>query len=355
MAGVVVDIATYYGTYLLCLAAALIVTLVREEATVLLAVVATAFAVFAIAMIATSLALSGRGARAISRRLARVRPVRSALKFLEDADPHLARSPRLLFAAGAWQLSIFVLDAATLWALIAAAGGSASAPAVFASFMISTLLRTVGLLPGGLGVFEAASVLTLRLIGVDVAVALSATLLFRGLSFWLPMLPGLCSPPSVACRGPGRPTPADMVGADPPSSPRPPLEPGRAVDGAGRRLRVHGRNGLRSTSDCPGCACSATSRTRCSRCCCSRRWSPLTGEWVDARSCSRSCSRSRSATRVQRNPPTRCARVNTCDRAATVARSRFPSNAWFRATSFCSPPAASCPRTRSCSTPPTAT
>lgn len=31
----------------------------------------------------------------------------------------------------------------------------------------------------------------LRLVGVPVAVALSATLLFRGLSFWLPMLPGL--------------------------------------------------------------------------------------------------------------------------------------------------------------------
>jgi len=28
------------------------------------------------------------------------------------------------------------------------------------------------------------------MVGIDVAVALSATLLFRGLSFWLPMLPG---------------------------------------------------------------------------------------------------------------------------------------------------------------------
>jgi Mg2+-importing ATPase len=29
------------------------------------------------------------------------------------------------------------------------------------------------------------------MVGVPVAVALAATLLFRGLSFWLPMLPGL--------------------------------------------------------------------------------------------------------------------------------------------------------------------
>jgi hypothetical protein len=40
---------------------------------------------------------------------------------------------------------------------------------------------------GGLGAFEAASVLTLKVAGVSLA----ATLLFRGLSFWLPMVPGL--------------------------------------------------------------------------------------------------------------------------------------------------------------------
>ena len=191
MAGVVVDFATYYITYLACLAAALLVTLLREETTVLLAVIAATFAVFASAVIAASLALSGRGAGAISRRLAGVAPIRSALQFLEDADPLLARSTPLLLEVGSWQLSIFLLDAATMWVLIQASGATAAPAGVFASFMISTLFRTIGILPGGLGIFEATSLLTLNLIGVDVAVALSATLLFRGLSFWLPMLPGL--------------------------------------------------------------------------------------------------------------------------------------------------------------------
>jgi Mg2+-importing ATPase len=62
---------------------------------------------------------------------------------------------------------------------------------VFASYMMSTVLRLIGFLPGGLGVFEAASVLTLRMLGVELSVSLSATLLFRGLSFWLPLGPGL--------------------------------------------------------------------------------------------------------------------------------------------------------------------
>jgi Mg2+-importing ATPase len=74
-----------------------------------------------------------------------------------------------------------------LWAL----GLGVNPAPVFASFMLSTLARTLGVVPGGLGVFEAVSVGTLKLIGVPVAAGLSATLLFRFFTFWLPMVPGL--------------------------------------------------------------------------------------------------------------------------------------------------------------------
>ena len=56
--------------------------------------------------------------------------------------------------------------------------------------MIASLARTLSILPGGLGVFEGVAVLTLHQIGAPVPAALSATLLFRGLSYWLPMIPG---------------------------------------------------------------------------------------------------------------------------------------------------------------------
>jgi uncharacterized membrane protein YbhN (UPF0104 family) len=45
--------------------------------------------------------------------------------------------------------------------------------------------------PGGLGIFEAASVAMLKAIGVPIAAALAATLLYRGFSYWLPMAPGI--------------------------------------------------------------------------------------------------------------------------------------------------------------------
>ena len=61
---------------------------------------------------------------------------------------------------------------------------------VFASFMIASLARTVSIVPAGLGIFEGVGVLTLHQLGVPIAAALSATLLFRGLSYWLPMIPG---------------------------------------------------------------------------------------------------------------------------------------------------------------------
>ncbi len=124
--------------------------------------------------------------------------VRNALQFLKDADDDLTRDVRLLTETSCWQVVIFLLDAATMWVLILALGQRASMKGVYASFMISSLLRTMGIVPGGLGTFEATSVLTLRMIGVGIPVALSATLLFRGLTFWLPMLPGLWLSKNIA-------------------------------------------------------------------------------------------------------------------------------------------------------------
>jgi uncharacterized membrane protein YbhN (UPF0104 family) len=49
----------------------------------------------------------------------------------------------------------------------------------------------MGPIPLGLGSFEAVCVSVLGLAGVPVAAGLPATLLLRGFTLWLPMLPGL--------------------------------------------------------------------------------------------------------------------------------------------------------------------
>ena len=191
MAGVVIDTASCYATYVVGLAAALAITVFHHQTSGLLLLVAVAFVAFALALTAAFLALSGRDPGPLARRLSRVPVLARGLILLAAADPRLARNPSLLLRACARQAVVVLLDAFTVWTLIAALGASAPAAGVFASYMISTVLRLVGVTPGGLGVFEAASTVTLRMIGVDVPTALSATLLFRGLSFWLPFLPGL--------------------------------------------------------------------------------------------------------------------------------------------------------------------
>ena len=190
MAGVVIDTASCYATYAIGLVAALIIAVVAHHATPLLVFAAFLFLAFALAIAIGFLQLSGHPTGPFAHRLARFKPLGAGLHLLEQADPHLSHSRRLLVRACACQAAIVLLDVGTMWVLIAALGAVASPAGVFASFMMSTLLRFVGIVPGGLGVFEAASVLTLRLIGVELSVALSATLLFRGLSFWLPLVPG---------------------------------------------------------------------------------------------------------------------------------------------------------------------
>jgi Mg2+-importing ATPase len=202
MAGVVVVTASYYLTYASCLAIALLVLSVRGVATVALAVTALLFAAAAVWLAGLLVRSAGRRPGATMQALARFRVLHAGLNVLRDADPELVRDPRLLCIAGGNQMSIALLDAATVWVLIRGLGATASPDGVFASFMFSTLFRTLGVLPGGLGTFEAMSVVTLRMAGVPIPVALSATLLFRGLSFWLPMLPGVwCARHALRRRG----------------------------------------------------------------------------------------------------------------------------------------------------------
>jgi Mg2+-importing ATPase len=189
-AAVLVNITSYHLAYVAALVGALVMMQRRGDTNALVIVTAVLFLLFSLGLSVMLLALSGHRYSHYTGRLRKIPGLPTMLDFLSDADARLVRSPRVLAEAIGLQGAIVLLDAATVWTLIRALGASASASGVFASFMVASLFRTMGIVPGGLGTFEATSVLMLRTMGVDVAVALSATLLFRGLSFWLPMLPG---------------------------------------------------------------------------------------------------------------------------------------------------------------------
>ena len=198
-ASVLINIASYHLAYVVALLGALAILLLNGFSSAIVTTTAALFVAFAFALGAAILALVGRRHERLAQALRSFPAALAILDFVAAADPVLVRRARVLTETLGLQLAIMLLDALTLWALINAVGGSAPATGVLASFMIASLVRTMGIVPGGLGTFEATSVLMLRTLGVDLAAALAATLLFRGLSFWIPMLPGYwCSRRAIA-------------------------------------------------------------------------------------------------------------------------------------------------------------
>ncbi len=190
MAAVVVDTVAYHAAYVPTLALALLIALRAKDVSAPVVAGTLFFLVLSVLLAVAVFLLSGRSSTG-PRGLMRIPGLQRVRVLVGEADPILARSPALLVKGGLYQLTIILLDAGTVWVLIQSLGATGSPTGVFASFIICSLLRTISIVPGGLGAYEAASVVTLRLAGVPVAVALAATLLFRALSFWLPMVPGL--------------------------------------------------------------------------------------------------------------------------------------------------------------------
>ena len=364
MATVAVDLASYFAAYVLSLAVALAILVSKGQASALILAVASLFFVFGTSLAIAVLSLSGRVPGAWTARLLKVPGIGRAVSLLQQAEPHLARNPSMLARATVLQVMIAVFDAATIWVLVRALGTAASPGAVFASFMISSLLRSFGFMPGGLGIFEAASVATLSLAGVPAPVGLSATLLFRGLSFWLPMLPGLAfsrrlaAPPMDATKPVSQPKYWTMAPEAVAEHLRASAN-GLSSQAAERRLAEFGPNDLSEREGLSrlGVLWNQLRSPLLLLLLFAAGASALTGEWVDAgdrarRSSlasvgigySREYSAQAAAAALRARVQTRATVLRDGRGDAGPARGRRA-----RATSCCCRPAASCPPTACCS------
>jgi len=101
------------------------------------------------------------------------------------------RDPRLVSEAAAWRVAIFVLDAATLWCTGRAVGLQVDIGGSFTSFVLASVVAALAPIPLGLGSFEGGRTGLLHLMGGGLEAGLAATPPLRGLTLWLPMLPGL--------------------------------------------------------------------------------------------------------------------------------------------------------------------
>jgi len=185
-----VDLLTLYAAFAVCVLASLAIVAVLRDLNRLVLSLAALFPIFALSIPAAVLWYSRGKERQPPRWMRRIPRAGDLLREVSRAPRRLVRNRALLLEDGILQLLIFVLDALTLDALLRAVGYTAHPAAVFASFVFAQVAATVLLVPGGLGTFEASSVAMLALFRVPVEVALTATLLLRGFTYWLPMAPG---------------------------------------------------------------------------------------------------------------------------------------------------------------------
>lgn len=183
-------LVAHYAGYLLDAALACAVLVARDELRGWMLAIAVVFALVCIA-IPLAITLGRRHAGRLPALARRAPRLGAWLHDFAHASTRPLRRRGLLLRLVALDAAVSVFDALTLWVLLHALGQRAAFAVVFPSFMLALMAAMLGPLPLGLGAFEGACVAMLVAQGVPIETALVATLLLRGLTTWLPMLPGL--------------------------------------------------------------------------------------------------------------------------------------------------------------------
>jgi uncharacterized membrane protein YbhN (UPF0104 family) len=180
-----------YAVYMLALVLggiALFAGLVPGTAPLALTLIPAALGAAVIALALTLPGLSDvlERAQRRGRRIGRIAPaargigdgVRDAIRMVRRGDSGLIGA--LLWWAG---------DIAVLWACFNAFGAAPPAAIIVMAYFIGMLANLLPL-PGGIGGVDGGIVAVLVAFGTDPALAVVAVLAYRGIAFWLPIIPG---------------------------------------------------------------------------------------------------------------------------------------------------------------------
>lgn len=191
MATLLLSLVTYYAAYASMGIAAYAALRAQDAAPWWIATTVMAFVAMAVLIPAVVLLLKAGARLPMPKWLLQRARIATFLRVLAQAPADLARRPAVVIPALLLHAGIFVLDGATLWAALLAVGHETSFWVAFPAFMMGAMVAAMSAIPMGLGSFEAACVVTLSLLGVTLPSAFAATLLLRGFTLWLPMLPGV--------------------------------------------------------------------------------------------------------------------------------------------------------------------
>lgn len=191
VAAVILSIVAYYASFALCAVAAVILLWLNGRVSAFVLILVTLFLCVAAAIPAGVTWVQRKGRSAVPGWLKRFDPVNDIFELIGDAPRKLVGNRRLVVQLSLLNGSIFVLDVLTLQFCLFALGQSVPIDAAFVPLVLASIVVVLGPIPLGLGSFEASSVSMLRVMGVPFEAALSATLLLRGFTLWLPLILGM--------------------------------------------------------------------------------------------------------------------------------------------------------------------
>jgi uncharacterized protein (TIRG00374 family) len=132
-----------------------------------------------------------RAQQALARRLNQTWQAATVERFLDELFRGLDLIGTQPIAFGrllVYQLGVILLDILTLYCAFRALGHALPLSVVVLGTMLANFFTTLVPLPGGGGSFETTLVLITMRSGVPLEVVLGATLIYRVLTFWLPLL-----------------------------------------------------------------------------------------------------------------------------------------------------------------------
>jgi uncharacterized protein (TIRG00374 family) len=192
MAALLVGMVSYYAADVAAALACLILLWLHDDASFAILALVAAFVAVEIAIPSAVLwARRHASHERVRGWVDRLPGVRAILEAVADAPTDLLRDPALIAAAFGCQLAIILLDSLTLWLVCQAIGTPVAFWVAFCGFSIGAIVAMIAPSPLGLGTFEAGTTGMLMVLGMPLEAALSATILLRGFTFWLPMLPGV--------------------------------------------------------------------------------------------------------------------------------------------------------------------
>lgn len=188
---VLLAIVAYYAAFLLAVLLSLAMLVFHHDSGAWLTTAIVVATSLALAIPALIVLARTRGNQRVGNWARRIPGAAALLDKVLDAPLDFLRNPRLMAEAVGLHVAIIALDAATLWCALAAFSAEPAFWVAFVAYVMANVVATAAFVPMGLGTFEAGAVGTLTLLGVPLEAAFAAAMILRGLTFWLPMPPGL--------------------------------------------------------------------------------------------------------------------------------------------------------------------